>query len=360
MRIARKLETAFPAAGVGELLPGATLTLAVAVVSFGAWQALDGTLLNVSALLWAFLFSIVLSNTVPGLTSGRFVTGVNWSSFRLLRVAIALLGLTISASVWTKLGGIGVLAVLLNLGVAFVLGSLFCRYVLKMRAPLALLIGAGTGICGASAIAATGPALKARAEEMGASVAVITLFGLLAMIGYPVLFQGALGPWLSHSAAAFGMWAGMGIHETAQVLAASSQVDGALDVAMVAKSIRIFMIGPVVFASLFLFQRLSRAKGDETKQQVDIPWFALAFVILTVVHWILQTITPDWKALNSDYLKPTITFLLAWAFAGVGLKVKLLSIRQIGLKAFVGGLVVALMGGFSALLITKYLWLASL
>lgn len=341
------------------MAPGLLVTLAFATLSFVTWWFLKNTSLKFSALLWAFVFSIIATNLWPHLSSGRFSPGTDFVSSRLLRGAIALLGLTISASVWLDLGGAGLVAVLLNLTLAFGFGVLFCRYILRLPGSLAVLLGVGTSICGASAIAATGPAIKARSEEMGVSLAAVTLFGLVAMFLYPFLFLGPLGSWLQDDPLAYGMWAGMGVHETAQVVAAASQVDGAVNMAMTAKSIRIFMIGPMVFASLLAWRRLSPEKESTGSSRFPIPWFALAFVLFTLVHAGLKSlpVKEGWVSFNKDYLQNAVTFLLAWAFAGVGLKVKLSSIRAIGLPAFLGGVGVAVVAGVTALLLTKYLWL---
>lgn len=342
---------------LSDLLPGFLITLGLAAVSFLTWWFLKDTWLKFSALLWAYIFSIITTNFFPRLSSGSFTSGIDYASSRLLRVAIALLGLTVSASVWSKLGGIGIAVVLINLVFIFVFGFVFCRKILKLGGTLPILISVGTAICGASAVAGTSPAVKAKAEESGLSIAVITLFGLLAMFGYPLLFYGPLGDWLGNSPAAFGMWSGMGIHETAQVVAAGSQVEGGLGMAVSAKFIRIFMIGPMIFASLLVFRRVSG--GESARARFPIPWFAVFFVVFTLIHLALESspLRVSWAAVNSAFLSPLVTFLLAWSFAAIGLKVKVSAIRAIGLKAFLGGMVVAVVAGGTALLLVKFLWL---
>jgi uncharacterized integral membrane protein (TIGR00698 family) len=341
-----------------NLMPGLLITLAIAAISFVTYWFLKGTWLKFSALLWAFIYSIIVVNLRPALFEGGSKAGIEFSSSRLLRWSIALLGLTVSASVWLKLGGIGLAMVLINLALVFTIGLLFCKYVLKMGDALSLLVAAGTSICGASAIAAVGPALKAKAEEMGLAVASITLFGLIAMFSYPLLFNGPLGGWLGNNPLAYGMWAGTGIHETAQVIAAASQVDTALSIASSAKFIRIFMIGPMVIVSLFIFRRLTRT-GDTGKIKIAIPWFAIFFVIFSLVNFGLASlpIGGSWVSFNGIYLSPAVTFLLAWSFAGVGLKVKISTIRSIGLKAFLGGMAIAVVAGGTSLLLVKLLWM---
>ncbi len=340
------------------LLPGLLITLVFAAISFLTWWLLKGTWLKFSALLWAFIYSIIAVNSLPALTKERFLPGIEFASTRLLKISIALLGLTFSASVWVRMGGEGVAVVLINLVIVFLLGLLFCKYILKLDIDLAILITAGTCICGASAIAAVGPALRAKAEKMGLSVAVITLFGLIAMLVYPILFAGPLAGWLNNSPQAFGMWVGMGIHETAQVIAAASQINDALSIATSAKFIRIFMIGPMVFISLYIFHRFSK-NTEQGKFKMTIPWFAVFFIIFSLVYFAIEStsLKNSWIALSSNYIAPVVTFLLAWAFAAIGFKVKLSSIRAIGLKAFLGGITIAALAGVSSLLLVKFFWM---
>ena len=343
---------------LGEIIPGLIVTVGIALVAYATWWFLKDTLLKFSALLWAFIYSIIASNLLPVLSREKFYPGIELCSTRMLRWSIALLGLTISAAVWVNLGGIGIAAVVINLVFAFTFGIIFCRYVLKLDVALAVLLSIGTSICGATAIAATGPAIRAKAEEMGLSLAVITLFGLIAMFGYPLLFYGPLANWLGNDPLAYGMWVGMGIHETAQVIVAGSQVEEASSIAISAKFVRIFMIGPMVIVSLLIFRQFS-SSSVANQIKLSIPWFALVFTIFTLVHLGLDSLPVRywWADFNSSYLKPGVTFLLAWSFAAVGLKVKIASIRSIGLKTFTGGIVVAGVVGVSSLLLVKYFWM---
>jgi uncharacterized membrane protein YadS len=81
-----------------------------------------------------------------------------------------------------------------------------------------------------------------------------------------------LADWLGNNPLAYGMWAGTGIHETAQVIAAASQVDNALPIATAAKFIRIFMIGPLVLISPFIYHRFTR-NSDRRQIEIAVPWW---------------------------------------------------------------------------------------
>ena len=94
------------------------------------------------------------------------------------------MGLTISASVWLKLGLVGVAAVLKNLVIVFLFGIIFCKYIVGISSALSILVAVGTSICGASAIATVGPAIKAKAEDIGLSLAVIAGITSLLLVKF--------------------------------------------------------------------------------------------------------------------------------------------------------------------------------
>ena len=337
-----------------DLGPGVLCCLVIGALSYLS----NAYLLNkMSPLLWAFVYSILITNLIklPGGLDG----GINFCSSTLLRVAIVVFGFTISVMTWTKIGIIGLAQVMLVVGFALSFGFWIGR-LLGIGKAMAILIAVGTSICGASAIAAMGPAIKARNEEMGVALACITLFGLVAMVAYPFIFLfTGLGNWLDHSQAAFGVWAGTGIHETAQVIAAAAQVSKeAADVALVTKSVRIFMIAPVVLVASVIFAQSRYDSG--TGRRAGMPLFAVAFVLATLFNSVLLYLPVTnvfWSPIAASLLKPLSIFLLATAFAGIGYKVRYEAIRTIGLKAFAVGLLVALATSVVAFLLVIFLYI---
>jgi len=306
--------------------------------------------------MWSFIFSILIAN-IGRLPQG-FRAGVDFCSSAVLRASIAALGLTVTAYVWLRVG-IGAVNALLVVLSAYLLGMWVGRR-LGLSRSLSTLIGVGTCICGASAIAATAPAIGAREDETGLALACVTLFGLLAMFSYPLLYMGTfIASWLGRSDVAYGIWCGTGIHETAQVVAAAGSIGKvALDVALLVKSVRIFMIGPVVMVASYFHGRTGSSLTGKAKMVV--PTFAILFVVNTVVCAVLDWASAiglsmlaikDWptvKAVLSSYVVP---FLLATSFAGVGMKVNVTAIRKMGGKAFLAGLATALVAALLALLL---------
>jgi len=331
---------------------GVLLCVGIAAASFVTWQFYK----PISALMWSFIFSIVLAN-IAGLPP-RFRAGVDFCSSALLRASIAALGLTVSAYVWLRVG-IGAINALVVVALAYVLGMWIGKK-LGLSRSLSTLIGVGTCICGASAIAATAPAIGAREDEAGLALACITLFGLLAMFSYPLLYMGTIiASWLGRSDVAFGIWCGTGIHETAQVVAAAASVGkAALDAALLVKSIRIFMIGPVVMVASYLHGRTgSDLKG---RAKVVVPTFAVMFIINSLLCAALDfasALDPsmpairDWPTVKSVLSLYVVPFLLATSFVGVGMKVNLAAIQKMGGKAFIAGLITAMVTALLALLL---------
>ncbi len=304
------------------ILPGLLLTATIAATAF-ATHALPGVR-AFSPMILAILIGIAFHNLVG--TPARAKAGVTFSLRRILRLAIILLGLQLTAAQVAEVGpkGVGVIIVTLLTTFAFTkwLGKL-----LGVDRKLAELIAAGTSICGASAVIATNTVTNAHDEDVAYAVACVTVFGSIAMFAYPLL------PGLLHlSPHAYGLWAGASIHEIAQVVAAAFQ-DGkaAGDFGTIAKLSRVMMLAPVVIGLGFL-TRL-RAEQTHHRAAAPIPWFVLGFVALVGVNSFVTLPAP----FKSGIVMLT-TFLLSMALAAMGLETDIRKLRAKGLRPLLLGL----------------------
>jgi uncharacterized integral membrane protein (TIGR00698 family) len=331
-----------------ELLPGIAYCVTIASLSYGTWFFFK----PVSSLMWAFVYSIVATNVI-GLPRSCS-RGSDFSSSRLLRGTIGLLGLVTSALIWLEVG-VGVVNALVIIAVSFAL-SLWVGSFMGLGRRLSMLIGVGTSICGASAIAAISPAINAEEEEVGLAITGITLFGLLSMFLYPFLFLNTpVNRWLLGNPNVYAVWVGSGVHETAQVLAAAGALGpGVIRPAMLIKSVRIFMIGPVVLLANYVYNRFGEGGGKSAK--IVLPAFGVVFIVNTVLCALLDSYASGvalfgltWPSLKSFLSGKVIPFLLAVAFAGVGSKVKFKNIARLGLKPFVVAAFIAFTAGTLAL-----------
>lgn len=146
----------------------------------------------------------------------------------------------------------------------------------------ALLIGAGSAICGAAAVLATAPVAQARERDVGVAVATVVVFGTLSMFLYPWL-AGVLWPATAHSSPGYGVYVGATVHEVAQVVVAASAIGGqAAHTAVITKMLRVLLLAPFL---LILSWWLGRgAPADGGRGRITIPWFALGFVAVVLLH----------------------------------------------------------------------------
>jgi uncharacterized integral membrane protein (TIGR00698 family) len=315
------------AAAALAVLPGLALTAAIAAAAF-ALHGLPG-LAGFSPMILAILIGMTFHNLVG--TPALATPGVKFSLRRILRLAIILLGLQLTAQQVVAVGATGGAVVVSTLVATFLFTSWLGR-LLGVDRKLAQLIAAGTSICGASAVIATNTVTDAPDEDVAYAVACVTVFGSLAMFIYPVF------PGLLHlSAHAYGLWAGSSIHEIAQVVAAAYQ-DGhqAGDFATIAKLTRVMMLAPVVITLGVMAQgglrRGDTGRSKERGNAVPLPWFVLGFIALVVVNS-LVTIPAQPKAV----IGTLTTFLLSAALAAMGLETDIAKLRLKGLRPLLLG-----------------------
>jgi uncharacterized integral membrane protein (TIGR00698 family) len=264
--------------------------------------------------------------------------GVLFSLRRILRLAIVLLGLQLTAQQVVAVGATGVAVIVITLTATFVLTMRVGR-LLGVDAQLAQLIAAGTSICGASAVIAANTMTAAPDEDVAYAIASVTVFGTAAMFGYPLLLEV-----LQLTPHAYGMWAGSSIHEIAQVVAAAYQAGSqAGDSATIAKLTRVMMLAPVVLA----LGLMARSRGNEARARVPMPWFVLGFIALIGVNSAFSI-----PAAIKSPLGVATTFGLSVALAALGLETDVRKLRVMGLQPFLLGLIAFFfISGFSLLLI---------
>lgn len=290
----------------------------------------------VSAVAIAIILGILIRNLIGIPDSCK--SGTSFAVKRILRVGIALMGAQLSLGQVLNTGASSVLVV----ATCIVLAIIVVRFVsmrMGMSDRLGTLLGVGTSICGVSAIVATAPVIEAKEEETSMAVATITIFGLLAVLFYPLL-----GFSLGLSDRFFGTWAGTAVNDTSQVVATGlifSQRAG--EIATVVKLTRnLFMAPVIVVLSWFYLKRRQaegEAKGEEKgiKLQQVFPLFVLGFVGMAV----LNSLGAFPSAVRQS-IHIVSQFLIVASLAGVGLETNVVAMKKIGLRPFYAGLCAAL------------------
>ena len=295
------------------------------------WLAAHG----LSALTLAIVLGMLVGNTVYPRWAAASGPGVNLSKQNLLRLGIILYGLRLTVQDIGHVGLAGVAVDALVLGSTFLLACWIGTRWLGLDRQSAMLIGAGSAICGAAAVMAAEPVVKARAEQVTVAVATVVVFGTLSIFLYPVLYQLNV-QWgvIPGGAHGFGLFAGSTIHEVAQVVAAARSIGPeAADTAVIAKMVRVMMLAPfLLLLSAWLARDAARKSGSGTggkhrKSKITIPWFAFGFVAMVLFNS-LQWLPTGVTAVLTDI----DTGLLAMAMAALGLSTHFSAIRKAGAK----------------------------
>ena len=201
----------------------------------------------------------------------------------------------------------------------------------------AMLIGAGSSICGAAAVMAAEPVVKARAEQVTVAVATVVVFGTVAIFLYPMLFElNQKRQLIPGGADGFGIYVGSTIHEVAQVVAAARSVGThAADTAVIAKMVRVMMLAPfLIMLSAWLARDEAGSQAAVAKGKLAVPWFAFAFVGVVLFNS-LQLLPKSLVAVTTEI----DTVLLAMAMGALGLTTQIASIRKAGFKPLLLGLI---------------------
>lgn len=329
-------------------LPGLALTLLISALAMFLAGQPWAQQLGLSALTLAIAFGLLLGHTVYPALRGLAEPGVDWSKQKLLRLGIVLFGLRLSFQDIAAVGWVGVAADAAVLLSTFALAVTLGRRWLGLDKQTAILIGAGGAICGAAAVLATAPLLKASAEKIAVAVATVVVFGTLAMFLYPVLYT-LVQPW-GVSAWAFGLYTGATVHEVAQVAAVGNALGPeAANSAVITKMIRVLMLAPFLLGLSWWLarrpvpliapgapgamgtQQAAQASMRADRTPVTLPWFALGFVAvaglrsLDLAHGLMA------PALMQALLWFD-TWVLAAAMAALGLTTHAGAIRKAGRK----------------------------
>lgn len=338
---------------VRAIVPGLALACAVAVLSRLLHGILpDAMAAGVSEVVLAVGLGLLLRRSVPW--SPTYDAGVRVAFHGLLRAAIVLLGLRFSLAEVGAIGGRALVLVvglmLVALAVAHGLGR-----ALGISGKLATLIGVGTAVCGNSAISATAPVIGARDEELSYAVAVNTLLGTIAVFVYPMI-----GELAGMSAAFFGTWVGTAVNDTSQVVATGfARGDASGEIATAVKLTRNALMGGVIVLAGFVHAGAAGARSTTWTQRAraSVPAFVLGFLLLAalnsagVIARLGQVIGRDLAHDGGEIAKS----LVLVALAGVGLGTRLRSLRAIGSRPLVVGVVTALCTSLLSLL-----WIAAI
>ncbi|EEP6464994.1 YeiH family putative sulfate export transporter [Salmonella enterica] len=281
-----------------HFIPGLALSAVITGVALwgGAIPAVAGA--GFSALTLAILLGMVIGNTVYPQIWKQCDGGVLFAKQHLLRLGIILYGFRLTFSQIADVGISGIVIDVLTLSSTFMLACFLGQKVFGLDRHTSWLIGAGSSICGAAAVLATEPVVKAEASKVTVAVATVVIFGTIAIFLYPAMYP-LLAHWFSPDAE---------------------------NAAVIAKMLRVMMLAPFLIILAARVKQLSPATGAE-KSKITIPWFAIFFIVVAIFnsfHLLPKAVV--------DMLVTLDTVLLAMAMAALGLTTHVSALKKAGAK----------------------------
>lgn len=325
-----------------ELFPGALLSVLIALVatliSWGLDEFFELHLIG-SAVIAMFIGMIINYFWMP---TALVKKGLKFTSKRVLKFAIILLGLSLNVSTVFSVGSKTLLVMVFTLATCFG-GGYFIGKAFGLNWKLSNLISAGTGICGGSAIAAVGPTIDADDNDIAYAMSATFLFDMAMIILFPIM-----GHAIGMSDEAFGIWAGTAVNDTSSVVATGYAFsEGAGDWATMVKLTRTLSIIPTVLVFALIQLRIKRKEaklaaqsGENIKAKFSFvkifPWFILGFLamsIITSVFTIPDVIVSSTKDLSK--------FLMVCALAAIGLNTSFADMKKAGVRPMLHGFVIS-------------------
>lgn len=319
----------------GKLVPGFAAALIIAAISKLIESILPIHLIGASVIA-LFIGMIINHFWKPNDT---FSAGLKFTSKRILKFAIILLGASLNIKIVLEVGKMSLCVMAFTLLTCFGVGY-FVGRALKINWKLSNLISAGTGICGGSAIAAIAPVIDADDSDIAYAMSATFLFDMAMIVLFPIMGQ-AMGL----SDMAYGLWAGTAVNDTSSVVAAGYAFsEAAGDFATMVKLTRTLSIIPTVIAFALINARIKRkeagAGGAAVKAKLGltkiIPWFILGFLALAVINSF--GVIP--QAVSSG-MKDVSKFLMVSALAAIGLNTSFKDMKKSGFAPMLHGFIIS-------------------
>ena len=319
----------------GNLVPGFVLALLIAALAKFLESLLPIHLIGASVIA-LFIGMIINYFKKPGKV---FTTGLKFTSKKILKFAIILLGASLNMSIILKVGRMSLCVMVFTLLTCFGLGH-FIGKALKINWKLSNLISAGTGICGGSAIAAIAPVIDADDSDIAYAMSATFLFDMAMIVLFPIM-----GRAMGLSDMAYGLWSGTAVNDTSSVVAAGYAFsEKAGDFATMVKLTRTLSIIPTVITfaliSAHLKKKEAAASGATVKAKFNltkiIPWFILGFLALAALNSF--GVIPE---AVSAALKNVSKFLMIAALAAIGLNTSFRDMKKSGIAPMVHGFIIS-------------------
>ena len=303
-------------------IAGIIFTLLIAIVSMVMVCIPFIQSIHLSPLIIGVLLGVILSFLYHKNPS-QYDKGVTFSAKKLLRFGIILYGFNVSLAEIGQVGIIGITCCIVVVIAILALGIWIGMKFFKLDRELAILVSGGSAICGAAAILALESSLRSEPYKGIVAVGTVVIFGLLGMFAYPIIYASGI---LGFTPTQEGFYIGLTLHEVANVVGAGAAISHeAANSALILKMIRVILLVPTLLIIPLLFSRTSQG----TKRKLHIPWFALWFLGVVVLHSYLEL-----SQNIIDVCKFVSVLCLTMAMSALGLQIDFKKFANTGGNAF--------------------------
>ena len=326
----------------GMFILGVAICFVVAGLSVFVEKLIPGELLGAS------IIALFMGTFINSFFHPKWIKpALKFTSKRILKLAIILLGASLSISTIMSVGKMTFFVMIFTFAMCFG-GGYFIRKIYGLNWKLSNLISAGTGICGGSAIAAIAPVIDADDKDIAFAMSSTFLFDMVMIALYPIM-----GKALGLSDIAYGIWAGTSVNDTASVVAsgyAFSEVAG--DFATMVKLTRTIAIIPTVLVFAYIGTRIKQRElkavngGQKVNLVKIIPWFIGGFLLMAILNSVGFIPTAA-----SAIIKNTSKFLMVTALAAIGLGTSIADFKKAGLKPMFYGITIDTLVTLTALVV---------
>jgi len=311
-----------------KLYTGFLVSLIIAIIATFIGKAVPVVGGSIIALAIGILFNYIMENRI------QMDDGVKFVSKRVLQLAIILLGSRMKINQVFSIGKFSAFVMLFTVSSAF-LSSYFFGRLMNINNRLKGLIGAGTAICGGSAILALSPIIEADESDIAYAISAIFLFDVIMIVLFP--FMGLI---LGLSDLSYGLWAGTAINDTSSVVAAGYAFSNAAgNYATIVKLTRTTAIIPVtlIYSAITVYKAKKSGNNSKKSSMSSVfPWFIVLFLASSIINS-MGLINPEVNTILGNLSK----FMMVMALGAVGLKTDLRKMMNSGTKPILLGFIVS-------------------
>lgn len=311
-----------------SMLHGILLIALFACAAFYIGEAQFFKDISFSPMIIGIILGMLYANSLRNNLPETWVPGIQFCSKKILRIGIILYGFRLTFQDIMNVGVAGIVIDAIIVTVT-ILGGIWIGKMLKMDRDTALLTSVGSGICGAAAVLGAESTIRTQPYKTAVAVATVVIFGTISMFLYPVAYRSG---WLDLTPQEMGIYTGSTLHEVAHAVGAGNAMGTDIsNVSIIVKMIRVMLLVPVLLIlGVWVARRNAKSGTTEEKGKVNIPWFAVGFLVVI--------------GFNSLNLLPTVfvdainyfdTFLLTMAMAALGAETSIDKFKKAGAKPFV-------------------------